>query len=52
MRNKKKNMKHQSSKKDKPPERGDKESAVLMWLLSQRNDDVEKRIFDEWSYNM
>lgn len=52
MRNKKKSTKHQSSKKDKPPGRGDKESVVLMWLLSQRNDDVEKRIFEEWSYNM
>ena len=52
MGNKRKHKKQQDSKKDKPPGRGDKESVVLMWLLSQRNDDVEKRIFEEWSYNM
>lgn len=35
----------------KPPGRDEREAIVLMWLLSQSND-AEKRLFDEWSYNM
>lgn len=52
MGNKRKHKKQQDSKKDKPPEGRDKEFLVLMWLLSHRTEDVERRIFDEWSYTV
>lgn len=52
MVNKRKHKKRQDSKRDKPPVGRDKEVAVLLWLMSHGNEDVEKRIFDEWSYTV
>ena len=52
MVNKIKHKKRQDSKRDKPLEGRDKEVAVLLWLMSHGNEDVEKRIFDEWSYTV
>ena len=52
MKNKKSRKKSAKAEKAKPPEGRDKEVAVLLWLMSLGNEDVEKRIFDEWSYTV
>ena len=53
MRNSKKSNRRQSSrKKDKPPAGREKELMIYLWLMGHRHEDADRRIFEEWSYNM
>jgi len=51
--NKKHNKNQTRRKKDKPPgARGEKDFLVLLWMMSHSQEDSDRRLFDEWSYNM
>lgn len=53
MRSSKKNNRQRNNrKKDKPPVGREKEFMIYLWLMSHRNEDADRRIFDEWSYHM
>lgn len=53
MRNSKKNSRQRNERKrDKPPAGREKEFMMYLWLMSHRDEDADRRIFEEWSYNM
>lgn len=51
-KNKSYNSERNHREKDKPPAGREKELMLYLWLMGHRNEDADRRIFDDWSYNM